>query len=68
MMAVGHMNVTEVHLPQDGTYGLDCKERCDCSHADGCHHSTGHCHCLAGWTGKYIALLPVVGSDLWFIL
>lgn len=37
---------------QDGTYGLECKERCDCSHADGCHHATGHCRCLAGWTGK----------------
>lgn len=38
--------------PQDGTYGLNCKEHCDCSHANGCHHSTGQCHCLAGWTGK----------------
>lgn len=37
---------------QDGTYGLECRERCDCSHADGCHHSTGHCHCLTGWTGE----------------
>lgn len=37
---------------QDGTYGQECRERCDCSHADGCHHSTGHCHCLTGWTGE----------------
>lgn len=42
---------------QDGTYGLECKERCDCSHADGCHHSTGHCHCLTGWTGKTLTFL-----------
>lgn len=38
-------------LPQDGTYGLDCAERCDCSHADGCHPTTGYCRCLPGWSG-----------------
>ncbi|NXX69941.1 MEG10 protein, partial [Spizella passerina] len=36
---------------QDGTYGLGCAERCDCSHADGCHPATGHCRCLPGWSG-----------------
>ncbi|KAJ6662895.1 hypothetical protein lerEdw1_011099, partial [Lerista edwardsae] len=36
----------------DGTYGLNCSERCDCSHADGCDPVTGYCCCLAGWTGK----------------
>lgn len=38
--------------PQDGTFGLNCSERCDCSHADGCDPITGHCCCLAGWTGN----------------
>lgn len=38
-------------LPQDGTYGMDCAERCDCSHADGCHPTTGYCRCLPGWSG-----------------
>lgn len=37
---------------KDGTYGLNCSERCDCSHADGCDPVTGYCCCLAGWTGK----------------
>lgn len=37
---------------QDGTYGLHCAERCDCSHADGCHPTTGHCRCLPGWSGE----------------
>lgn len=38
--------------PQDGTFGPNCSERCDCSHADGCDPVTGHCCCLAGWTGN----------------
>lgn len=42
---------------QDGTYGLNCAERCDCSHADGCHPTTGHCRCLPGWSG--MTLRPV---------
>ncbi|KAL7980196.1 hypothetical protein Chor_001464, partial [Crotalus horridus] len=35
---------------RDGTYGLNCSERCDCDHADGCDPLTGYCCCLAGWT------------------
>lgn len=50
---------------QDGTYGLDCRERCDCSHADGCHPSTGHCRCLAGWTGKQNLKLNVCCHLRW---
>lgn len=30
---------------------MDCAERCDCSHADGCHPTTGYCRCLPGWSG-----------------
>ncbi|KAF3688778.1 Multiple epidermal growth factor-like domains protein 11 [Channa argus] len=35
----------------DGTYGLECRERCDCSHADGCDPVSGYCRCYPGWTG-----------------
>lgn len=38
--------------PQDGSFGLDCRERCDCANADGCDPVTGLCRCLAGWTGE----------------
>lgn len=37
---------------QDGTYGLECRERCDCSHADGCDPVSGYCRCYPGWTGQ----------------
>ncbi len=37
---------------QDGTYGLECRERCDCNHADGCDPVSGFCRCLPGWTGE----------------
>lgn len=37
---------------QDGTYGLECRERCDCSHADGCDPTSGYCRCHPGWTGQ----------------
>lgn len=50
---------------QDGTYGLDCRGRCDCSHSDGCHHSTGHCRCLPGWTGTQPEP-PVERADVFF--
>ncbi|MEQ2167012.1 hypothetical protein GOODEAATRI_034460, partial [Goodea atripinnis] len=36
----------------DGTYGLECRERCDCSHADGCDPVSGYCRCYPGWTGQ----------------
>ncbi|CAF92982.1 unnamed protein product, partial [Tetraodon nigroviridis] len=36
----------------DGSFGLDCRERCDCVNADGCDPVTGLCRCLAGWTGE----------------
>lgn len=43
---------------QDGTFGLNCSEHCDCSHANGCDPVTGHCCCLAGWTGNAISFPP----------
>lgn len=49
--------------PQAGTFGLNCSEHCDCSHADGCDPVTGHCCCLAGWTGN---LCPAISQVLGF--
>lgn len=40
-------------LVQMGTFGPGCLKRCDCVHADGCQASTGECHCLPGWWGKW---------------
>uniref|UniRef100_M3YKH0 Multiple EGF like domains 10 n=1 Tax=Mustela putorius furo TaxID=9669 RepID=M3YKH0_MUSPF len=53
------LNCFKAPLPAfgDGTYGLNCAERCDCSHADGCHSTTGHCRCLPGWSDTR-TLLP----------
>ena len=39
-------------LRQEGSFGLDCRERCDCVNAAGCDPVTGLCRCLAGWTGE----------------
>lgn len=38
---------------QMGTFGPGCLKRCDCVHADGCQATTGECHCLPGWSGKW---------------
>ena len=48
----GFPTISLLPSTQDGTYGLTCAERCDCSHADGCHPTTGHCRCLPGWSGE----------------
>ncbi|KAG8130776.1 hypothetical protein E2320_017501 [Naja naja] len=44
-------------------YGLDCSERCDCSHGDGCHPVTGYCRCLPGWSGIHCD--SVCAEGLW---
>lgn len=54
-----HLWVVFFLLPQDGTYGMDCAERCDCSHADGCHPTTGYCRCLPGWSGTKETVVKV---------
>lgn len=38
---------------QMGTFGPGCLKRCHCVHADGCQATTGECHCLPGWWGKW---------------
>lgn len=37
---------------QEGSFGLNCGERCDCFNADGCDPVSGQCRCLAGWAGE----------------
>lgn len=37
---------------QEGSFGLNCAERCDCFNADGCDPVSGQCRCQAGWTGE----------------
>lgn len=45
---------------QEGSFGLNCAERCDCFNADGCDPVSGQCRCLAGWTGENIMLINLV--------
>lgn len=47
---------------QMGTFGPGCLKRCDCVRADGCQATTGECHCLPGWWGKWWRPLGVAAS------
>lgn len=47
---------------QMGTFGPGCLKRCDCVHADGCQATTGECHCLPGWWGKWWRLPSFAAS------
>ena len=38
-------------FPVKGTHGHDCAFTCDCKNLATCDHVTGHCNCLAGWSG-----------------
>lgn len=49
---VSFLMSVSMFLVQEGSYGLDCRESCDCVNADSCDPETGFCHCLAGWTGE----------------
>ena len=37
-----------------GTYGVDCKNRCDCYNGALCDHVSGQCHCLPGFQGEKV--------------
>ena len=37
-----------------GSYGLECKERCDCYNGALCDHVNGQCHCLPGFQGQKV--------------
>ncbi|XP_070546712.1 uncharacterized protein [Ptychodera flava] len=36
----------------EGYYGTDCSQVCECMHGD-CNHVTGTCQCKSGWTGHH---------------
>ena len=36
----------------EGTYGSDCKLKCDCKNGGVCDHVTGQCKCLPGFHGQ----------------
>lgn len=35
----------------EGTFGKDCKEKCNCKNNGACHPQTGQCTCSAGYVG-----------------
>lgn len=37
----------------EGTFGKDCKEQCDCRNNGTCNPQSGQCRCSAGWTGEH---------------
>ena len=40
-----------------GSYGLECKERCDCYNGALCDHVNGQCHCLPGFQGQKVIII-----------
>ena len=40
-----------------GTYGVHCKERCDCYNGALCDHVNGKCRCLPGFEGTKVRRL-----------
>lgn len=37
----------------EGTYGIDCKEKCQCENGAKCSNINGTCICSNGWKGKH---------------
>uniref|UniRef100_A0AAG5DVY1 EMI domain-containing protein n=1 Tax=Anopheles atroparvus TaxID=41427 RepID=A0AAG5DVY1_ANOAO len=38
---------------KNGTWGVNCRNRCHCQNYSHCDTRTGHCRCTEGWMGKY---------------
>ncbi|XP_053663400.1 laminin subunit beta-1-like [Anopheles marshallii] len=38
---------------RNGTWGVNCRNRCHCQNFAHCDTKTGHCRCTEGWMGKY---------------
>uniref|UniRef100_A0A1Y9J0J9 EMI domain-containing protein n=1 Tax=Anopheles quadriannulatus TaxID=34691 RepID=A0A1Y9J0J9_ANOQN len=38
---------------RNGTWGVNCRNRCHCQNYSHCDTKTGHCRCNEGWMGKY---------------
>ena len=45
-----------------GTYGVHCKERCDCYNGALCDHVNGKCRCLPGFEGSKVSS-EIVAND-----
>ena len=39
-----------------GTFGIDCKDRCDCYNGALCDHVSGQCKCLPGFQGDKVGI------------
>ncbi|KFB53705.1 hypothetical protein ZHAS_00022081 [Anopheles sinensis] len=37
---------------KNGTWGVNCRNRCHCQNYAHCDTKTGHCRCTDGWMGK----------------
>lgn len=40
---------------QNGKYGLQCKENCECYNGALCDHITGKCTCTPGYQGEFVS-------------
>ncbi|XP_053672173.1 uncharacterized protein LOC128722529 [Anopheles nili] len=38
---------------RNGTWGVNCRNRCHCQNYAHCDTKTGHCRCTEGWMGKF---------------
>uniref|UniRef100_A0A182Y0P4 Uncharacterized protein n=1 Tax=Anopheles stephensi TaxID=30069 RepID=A0A182Y0P4_ANOST len=38
---------------RNGTWGVNCRNRCHCQNYSHCDTKTGHCRCNEGWMGKF---------------
>ncbi|XP_035781699.1 abnormal pharyngeal pumping eat-20-like [Anopheles albimanus] len=38
---------------KNGTWGVNCKNRCHCQNQSLCDTKNGHCRCVDGWMGKH---------------
>ena len=37
-----------------GTFGDNCREKCECYNSASCHHQTGRCECPPGYRGELV--------------
>ena len=47
-----------------GTYGVHCKERCDCYNGALCDHVNGKCRCLPGFEGSKVNRLQMIDWEI----
>lgn len=37
---------------EEGSFGANCSQTCQCQNGGVCNHISGHCQCAPGWRGK----------------